>query len=210
MPNGGRINVGHHGNTAQATASPLELVQVLSPNGLEKFEEGQQVLITWRSAGLTPNRPVLLVNAGGSASEIWQADNYQTIPGSTGTISEVVDRSAVSDAAPAAVYQSFTYAHGGPGSRIAYHLPVPDGSYQLRLHFVEPSYTTAGNRVMDIFLQGDLVADNYDLVVASGGRLRATAESFSGTATGGSGILLELVNVTSYGAILAGLELLAP
>ncbi|MEX2188872.1 MAG: right-handed parallel beta-helix repeat-containing protein [Pirellulales bacterium] len=51
-PNGGRINIGHQGNTPQATNSPLQTVQVLSPNGLEKFETNQTVAIQWRSAGL--------------------------------------------------------------------------------------------------------------------------------------------------------------
>jgi parallel beta-helix repeat protein len=61
-PNGGRINLGHTGNTAQATTSPAQFVQVLSPNGLEKLEQNQQVSILWRSVGLpvTPLPNVLL------------------------------------------------------------------------------------------------------------------------------------------------------
>ena len=78
-PNGDRINLGNYGNTAEATTSPAQSVQVLSPNGLEKFEVGQQVLIQWRSAGLTPSRPVALINAGGPAVQNWLANSYQTI-----------------------------------------------------------------------------------------------------------------------------------
>ena len=92
LPNGGRINAGHHGNTVQATASPLELVQVLSPNGLEKFEVGQQVLLSWRSAGLlaggrvdvelsadggahwTTLAPGLTLDANGRGSYLWTID----------------------------------------------------------------------------------------------------------------------------------------
>ncbi|NIP93549.1 MAG: hypothetical protein GWO24_08865, partial [Akkermansiaceae bacterium] len=44
---GGRINLGAYGNTAEATTSPAELVQVLGPNGLEKIEIGQEVEIRW-------------------------------------------------------------------------------------------------------------------------------------------------------------------
>jgi hypothetical protein len=51
-PNGGRIDIGAFGNTALATASPTQLVQVLSPSGLEKIEHGQQVSLRWHSAGL--------------------------------------------------------------------------------------------------------------------------------------------------------------
>jgi hypothetical protein len=51
-PNGGRIDIGAYGNTADATASPAQLVQVLSPSGLEKIEQGQDVSLRWHSAGL--------------------------------------------------------------------------------------------------------------------------------------------------------------
>ena len=46
-PNGGRNNLGHTGNTAHAVSSPAERVQVLAPNGLEKFELGQQLNLQW-------------------------------------------------------------------------------------------------------------------------------------------------------------------
>ncbi len=51
-PNGGRVNQGHTGNTTQATTSPSRVVQVLSPNNLEKLEVGQQISITWSSDGI--------------------------------------------------------------------------------------------------------------------------------------------------------------
>jgi autotransporter-associated beta strand protein/parallel beta-helix repeat protein len=53
-PNGGRINQGNYGGTAEATTSPTQLVQILSPNGLEKYEIGQQVPIQWRHWGIMP------------------------------------------------------------------------------------------------------------------------------------------------------------
>ena len=55
-PNGGRINIGRYGNTDEATQSPAELVQILAPNGLEKFEIGQEITITWRTDGLPAGR----------------------------------------------------------------------------------------------------------------------------------------------------------
>jgi hypothetical protein len=83
-PNGGRVNQGHTGNTAQATPSQSQLVQILSPNGLEKFENGQQVTIDWRSAGLTEQHTVALINAGStSAVDTWLANQYQTTNYST-------------------------------------------------------------------------------------------------------------------------------
>ncbi len=58
--------MGAYGNTAEATQSAAQLVQVLNPNGLEKFEAGQQYQIDFRSAGLTLFDPVLLINTGGT------------------------------------------------------------------------------------------------------------------------------------------------
>ncbi len=52
LPNGERVNIGFYGNTNEAANSPSELVQVLSPNGLEKLQHNQPITITWRTVGL--------------------------------------------------------------------------------------------------------------------------------------------------------------
>ncbi len=56
-PNGARINVGAYGNTAEATQNPAEIVQVLSPNGLEKLIVGDSVQVDYRIAGLAQEDP---------------------------------------------------------------------------------------------------------------------------------------------------------
>ena len=77
----------------------------------------------------------------------------------------------------------------------------------MRLHFAEPSTTTAGNRIFDILLNSTLVQDNYDVFAAAGDRYKATTLSFSTTASGGNGLLLELVNEDpSWRAILSAIE----
>ena len=49
-PNGGRINIGAYGGTDEATPSAAdEILQVLSPNGLNRFSAGKTAPITWRS-----------------------------------------------------------------------------------------------------------------------------------------------------------------
>ena len=40
-------------------------------------------------------------------------------------------------AAPQEVYQS--YVDAGTGDRVWYRLPLPDGSYTVRLHFASPN-----------------------------------------------------------------------
>src|SRR3989449_1897891 len=48
---GGRVNLGFDGNTGQASRPAAKLIQLLSPNGLEKFRANGEVIITWRSLG---------------------------------------------------------------------------------------------------------------------------------------------------------------
>lgn len=74
-PNGNRINLGHTGNTAQATISFTQTLQVLSPNGLEKFEVGQPVSIQWQTSGISPQATANIefsTNNGASWSTIAQ------------------------------------------------------------------------------------------------------------------------------------------
>lgn len=56
-PNGGRINLGHDGDTAEATTSPSKLIQVLIPTDIGKIEVGTSTTLVWRSFGL-PAVPV--------------------------------------------------------------------------------------------------------------------------------------------------------
>ncbi|HYV35524.1 MAG TPA: right-handed parallel beta-helix repeat-containing protein, partial [Gemmataceae bacterium] len=51
-PNGGRINLGGQGGTAQATSSTQQVLQVQAPVGLEKLQQGQSVTVSWRTSGL--------------------------------------------------------------------------------------------------------------------------------------------------------------
>jgi parallel beta-helix repeat protein len=51
-PNGGYINLGAFGNTAQASRSPATYLRVMKPAGGETWSAGQSVTITWRDSGI--------------------------------------------------------------------------------------------------------------------------------------------------------------
>jgi parallel beta-helix repeat protein len=216
-PNGGRDNLGNFGNTTQADPGPVNSLQLLSPNGLEKVQIGQTYPITWRSSGLTQNRTVGLVDTGGddvpSASGTWAADAYATTALSKSTFAGAIDLSGVANPAPLGVYQTSSSAAHGVGNSMAYQLPVPDGTYTLRLHWADLADSNPGQRQFDIKLQGEVVKSAFDVAAAgggySGGTYRATSLAFPVTASGGSGILLELVNVTDDPAFLSGIEITA-
>ncbi|MFN7804404.1 MAG: right-handed parallel beta-helix repeat-containing protein, partial [Planctomycetaceae bacterium] len=207
-PNGRRVNQGYTGSTSLATTSPTQLVQVLSPQGLDKYEVGQPVTIRWQSAGLTQVQPTALVNVGGSTQGGWQASAYQTVSYATTSFTNPVDRSGVTDPAPEGLYQTMAYGNWGAGSKLAWQIPAANGNYTLRLHFAESWTSTVGERRFDIRLQGTTVTTNYDVYATAGAAYKATAMSYPVTVTGGTGISVELVSQTHYGAILSGIELL--
>ena len=203
-PNGDRINIGAYGNTAEAAASPQYVIQVLSPNGYEKFESGQVVPVSWQSAGLTEERPVALINAGGGLVGRWQSDAFG-VNTTAGSFSDPVDTSAVEAPAPEAIYQSYVCTNYTYSS-LSYMLPVPDGEYTLRLHFAKPKNT---NDAFDIRLQGTVVASDYNVYTAAGEQFnKAVIEEYTVVVTAGEGISLELVRKNGD-CILSGIEVLA-
>ena len=54
-PNGGYINIGAYGGTAQASLSPEQFVLVTTPDGGEVWPAGQAFPIRWRSNGFATN-----------------------------------------------------------------------------------------------------------------------------------------------------------
>ncbi len=182
MPNGGRINIGSSGNYNSADASSPQVVQIVSPNGLEKYEQGQTVSIAVHSAGLATRQPLLYLNAGQSVVANWLSSSaYTTVGNVTNNNTELssvaIDRSGVSDPAPESVYRSYVY-NNGVGSKVSMKLPMADGNYAVRLHFIEGSVTTVGARRFDIKVNGVTVRAGYDILAAAGARYKAVAEEF--------------------------------
>ncbi len=201
----GRITLGHQGNTAGAQTGSGSGVQVVSPNGLDRVAVGETVSVTWQSWGLAAVRPVAQVNAGGTGSGYWNTDVLRS-GGTTGTIAEPVNTAGVTDPAPASVYAS--YSSGAYFNPMSYAMSVPDGTYTIRLHFVEPSqHSSVGSRRFDVRLQGETVLSNFDIHATAGGRYIAVARDFVVTASGGTGIQMSFVERAGY-AILSAIEIL--
>ena len=203
QPNGSRINLGNFGNTPHADSSAAQLVQITSPSNLQKLQDGKQYPLSWQTAGVTANQPVLLMDVGGPAVGYWIADSYSTVSESTRTVTNAIDTSLVSNPAPQQVYQSYAWA----SPELAYSLPVPNGTYTLRLHFMD-EVPNIGKPVMNIKINGVTVQSNFDLFATAGAAYKAVALSFTATASGGTGLLVEVVAVSGY-ATLSGIELTA-
>ena len=212
--NGARVDIGAYGNTADATQSPAQLVQVLNPNGLEKYEAGQEVRIDFRSAGLTEFDPVLLMNLGGGALSglgYWAPGDAPAFGANSSNQSiaaaQALDVSAP-NAGPEELYRNYRGLNSGVGTTMGWQFEVPDGEYALRLHFIEPSYTTANQRRFEVSVQGEVMESSLDLFAAAGARYKALVREYAVTAAGGSGIELALKNLTAAGAIISGVEVL--
>ena len=205
VPDGARANQGDDGNTSSALASPAKTVQVLSPSRLQKLQAGTPYNISWMTTGLLSTQTVTEVNVNGGAVGLWNASEYATNGQQQLTFSNPVDTSGVTDPAPNAVYQSMSYTGPGVGNSLNYQIPVPNGTYTIRLDFAVPFNTSPGSQVFDINLQGQTVKSGYDAFVAAGDQgFKATQLTFAVTASGGSGIALQIVADTFVGAILSG------
>ncbi len=149
VPNGNRINLGYDGNTSAAAASSPVTLQVLSPTSLAKLQAGTPYTIQWMSTGLLASQTLTEVNVGGSATGEWNGSEYTVGSQSYSNIGGAVDTSGVTNPAPQSVYQTYAYTIG-VGSTLAYQIPVQNGTYTIRLDFMEPNAGAVGSRVFDI------------------------------------------------------------
>ncbi len=205
MPNGDRINIGSTGNTIEAASRPGQQLYVLNPNGLEKLAVGSNIDLRWTSSGLTTHRPVTMFNLGGTSVDNFLADSVR-IQGSPFSIFENTNTTTVATPAPLNVYKSGVWTGPTVGSRSIFQIPVPNGDYTLRLHF---SVASAANASMNILVNGQQLATNFDVATAAGGALRAALLPLNVSAVGGQGLRLEIVANTTNGATIAGLEVVA-
>jgi hypothetical protein len=214
-PNSGnRVNIGAFGNTLQATPSSTLGIQLTDPAGLAKFEVGQAIPINWISSGFSASAPVALINAGGlavsdPANGRWGAEAFR-IGGSTGTVTGAIDTSLVPNPPPLAVLSTFVQGPSNQVTSTRYDVPLPDGSYNIRLIFVDPVSVAVNQRKFDVLLQGQTVLPNYDIFAEVGTVRKAVAKSFSFNATQGTGLQLELItrltNGFGFGSIISGIE----
>ncbi|MBV8630610.1 MAG: hypothetical protein JOZ83_06770 [Silvibacterium sp.] len=117
----------------------------------------------------------------------WSGDKYFVL-GSTITYASPENVSRIPPLYAAERYGNFSYA-----------IPVPAGSYTLRLHFMEsffgPSAPSgmcwgAGCRVFDVTCNGEMLLRNFDIYQTAGGDFRPIIRTFRGLHPNGQGKLL--------------------
>jgi len=76
------------------------------------------------------------------------------------------------------------------------------GNYVVTLHFMDPFFSTANERLIDVTAEGSLVLDNYDMALASGGSYSASSQTFVVQVTDGQ-LNLSFVGVVRKALISA-------
>ena len=142
------------------------------------------------------------VNAGGPATGSFAADELFS-GGSTNSTTNTIDTSAVTNPAPQAVYQTERYGN------FTYTFPnlSPGATYTVRLHEAEFFWTSTGQRVFNVSINGQQVLTNFDIIAAAGGADRAIVEQFTTTATSSGQIAIQFTTVTDN-AKISGIEIL--
>jgi hypothetical protein len=128
----------------------------------------------------TTTTVVKRINAGGGSytdpsGNFWAADTnysggYVYAPGKT-----------VTGTTTPAIYQSQRWND----KSLAYDFSVENGTYTVNLKFAELYFSGAGQRVFSIAINGQTVANNFDIVAAAGGGAKAVDRSFPVNVTGG-------------------------
>jgi glucosylceramidase len=144
------------------------------------------------------------ISTGGTGSGSFQADNYYLGGNSnTATVTDSINTSGVSNPAPQAVYQSQRYGN------FSYIFPglQAGASYTVRLHFAETYWSSAGQRVFNVSLNGSQVLSNFDIIAATGAKDKAIVEQFTATADSNGQITIQFSTVVDN-AMVDGIEVM--
>lgn len=144
------------------------------------------------------------ISAGGTGSGSFQADNYYLGGNSnTATVTDTINTSGVSNPAPQAVYQSQRYGN------FSYVFPGLQAgvSYTVRLHFAETYWSSAGQRVFNVSLNGSQALLKFDIIAATGAKDKAIVEQFTATADSNGQITIQFSTVVDN-AMVDGIEVI--
>jgi hypothetical protein len=155
----------------------------------------------WTAAvtATTKPQPAVRIDVGAgagrtdSAGLAWAADQYY----SGGVASSAV--AAVNNTADDAMYLSRRYGD------FSYAIPLSNGTYTLKLHFVETGVTAAGQRKFDASAEGVQLLNDLD-VYAAAGKNNPLVRTFTGTVSDGV-LNLSLTGVVGA-ATLSGIEVI--
>lgn len=150
------------------------------------------------------------INSGGAAVSPFNADGYYT-GGTVTTTTNVVSTSGVTNAAPAAVYQSERWG----AQTYTFTGLTPGTVYTVRLHFAETWFGSknsggggVGSRIFHVNLNGSRVLTNFDILAAAGAANKANVQSFTVAANANGQIIIDYLSGSANYPKSNGIEIL--
>ncbi len=143
----------------------------------------------------------LRLNCGGtpysdSAGNAWSSDAYFSGNSQTHSVRDAID-GTVDDA----LYQSFQ-----EGRPFFYEIPLDNGDYDIILHFIEPRFDLAGDRIFDVKAEDITVLNDLD-ILAEVPKFTALTKSFSTNVSDGA--LSLTFNSPMRPAVISGIEIVS-
>jgi beta-galactosidase len=86
--------------------------------------------------------------------------------------------------------------------QFSYRVPVPDGKYEIVLHFAEPTAVAAAERLFDVSVNGKRVLKHVDVFAIAGGKLKAVDRTVQAKAREGT-LLIEFQPVKGQAVVSA-------
>ena len=133
----------------------------------------------WKHApGEVPAAATLRINAGGGAYQAADGRRYQADGYFAGGVVSTAATGAV-----AATGDDPLYRDGRHGAAFRYNIPVPNGTYEVVLHFAETWWGNrvpggAGSRKFNVDIEGVRRLTGYDIFAKAGGAMTAVRETF--------------------------------
>ena len=183
------------GSIAASAGEYPVTVTVTDANGL--FSQASFITNIIQGATASAKR----INSGGVKltynEEDWGSDQYAS--GGIVYTTNVSIAGTLNDA----IYQSERYGN------FSYNIPLPNGSYDLNLHFAELYFgvkTTGGTgkRVFNVNVEGGQAQlQGYDIIAEAGGHAKAIVERFNGVNVSDGNLTIAFSSLINYAKISA-------
>jgi hypothetical protein len=161
--------------TAPATINTAQTVTVTATSVADPTKQ------TSSAVSLTPPFAPIRVESGGAAAytdslgNVWSAD-YGFTGGSTSSVTSAITNTADPKLYQTQRYGTFSYTFTG----------IPNGSHTVTLKFAESFWTSPGQRIFGVSINGATVLSNFDIIAQAGGAKIALDKTFTVNTTTGT------------------------